>query len=385
MAPPPAPARAAPQPAATPTPRPVASVAPRSAASPAPPQAAQLPDDFDPFAELEPATGDTPGAADDATLEDLVGMPPAVSGNIDNLFGLTGQETGKGDPLDAFLSPRDEAGAVKRRESLPFLTSAGDDPGEIGPGLEDHTPELQGAYKPPPVRSKLPTDAARPVRAQPQPAPQRIEPPISATSDASTDTLWEAFCEGAHLHSSTRQNLTPDLMRLLGATLRNAVDGAVALNAVRTTAKQELLVPVTVIRTRNNNPLKFAPDPTAALAAVVQPPMRGFMAGPEAMQDLMADLLGHAVGTMAGIRAAIEGMLARFEPAQLEKQLSSGGLLHTLVPMNRRARLWELYLEHYERIGEAAREDFQGLFGKAFVKAYEEQANRVAAARRNPD
>ena len=103
------------------------------------------------------------------------------------------------------------------------------------------------------------------------------------------------------------------------------------------------------------------------------------------MSDLMADLMGHAVGTMAGTRAAIQGMLARFEPGQLEKQLARGGVLNALVPMNRRARLWELYLEHFERISESAREDFQSLFGKAFVRAYEEQADRVSTARRNVD
>jgi predicted component of type VI protein secretion system len=42
-----------------------------------------------------------------------------------------------------------------------------------------------------------------------------------------------------------------------------------------------------------------------------------------------------------------------------------------------------LYLQHYERLSEAAREDFQELFGRAFVKAYEEQADRIAAARKS--
>ena len=66
----------------------------------------------------------------------------------------------------------------------------------------------------------------------------------------------------------------------------------------------------------------------------------------------------------------------------MEAQLAQGGMLDKLVPGNRRARLWELYVQHHGRISEAAREDFAELFGKAFVKAYEEHADRVAAARR---
>ena len=76
-------------------------------------------------------------------------------------------------------------------------------------------------------------------------------------------------------------------------------------------------------------------------------------------------------------------MLRRFEPARLEAELAEGGVLDKLMPGNRRARLWELYLQHFSRISESAREDFDDLFGRAFAKAYEEQADRVAAARRN--
>ena len=141
-------------------------------------------------------------------------------------------------------------------------------------------------------------------------------------------------------------------------------------------------MPVTTIRARDNNPLKFAPDTSAALAQLLQPPLRGFMSAPEAMQDAMTDLLGHTVGTLEGMRAAMQGMLDRFEPAQLEARLGAGGVLDKLMPGNRRAQLWALYLQHYGRISEGAREDFDDLFGKAFVKAYEEHVERIAAARR---
>jgi type VI secretion system FHA domain protein len=196
------------------------------------------------------------------------------------------------------------------------------------------------------------------------------------------DTLWAAFCEGAQLRLA--QRLTPELMRLLGATLRQAIEGTVQLSAARATIKQELRVPVTALHTRDNNPLKFAPDAASALATLLQPPMPGFMDGPEAVRDAMADLLGHAVGTLAGMRAAMEGLLQCFEPTQLEQNLCDGGVLDALLPNHRRARLWELYLQHHERISAGAREDFHEWFGKAFNEAYEEQAERIAAARRTP-
>ena len=57
--------------------------------------------------------------------------------------------------------------------------------------------------------------------------------------------------------------------------------------------------------------------------------------------------------------------------------------------MNRKAKLWELYLQHYESIRDEAQEDFHTLFGRAFLAAYEQQLERLrrekpAAPKRAP-
>jgi FHA domain-containing protein len=146
---------------------------------------------------------------------------------------------------------------------------------------------------------------------------------------------------------------------------------------VRAATKHELRAQVTVIQSRNNNPLKFSPDPQAALEQLLQPPVRGFLPGPAAMADAMHDLVGHAIGTMAGTRAALEGVLARFRPEALEAKLVGRSVLDSVLPINRKAKLWELYLQHFEAIREEAQEDFHTLFGKAFLAAYEEQLQRL--------
>ena len=166
-------------------------------------------------------------------------------------------------------------------------------------------------------------------------------------------------------------------MRTVGRVLRGAVDGALQLMAVRASTKHEMRAAVTQIQARSNNPLKFAPNANVGLEQLVQPPQRGFLDGPAAMQDAMHDLVGHSIGTVTGMRAAIEGMLDRFDPAALEKQLTGGSVLDSLLPMNRKARLWELYVQHHRSIHEEAQEDFHTLFGKAFTAAYEEQIERL--------
>lgn len=356
-----------------------------SAATPAPassaPAAPRLPDDFDPFAELSESAPSPPApSAREVPLQAMLG-PGAVGPGIDTVFGLDGARPGQPDALAVFLSAGAKDAAPSGTDPFAFLIGSDASPRDpVGPAAADDTPDLQAAYRPPPVRHAAPPPQPEPLTV---PAPL-LEAPRAAPSH-DVDALWDAFCDGAQLAPSSRPRPTPELMRLLGGTLRCAVEGTMQLSAIRATVKQELHVPVTMIKAKGNNPLKFAPDATAALTQLLQQtPMRGFMAAPEAMHDAMTDLLGHAVGTMEGTRAALQGMLRRFEPAQLETQLAADGLLDKLMPGNRRGRLWELYLQHYGRISEGAREDFDELFGKAFVKAYEEHADRVAAQRRAP-
>jgi FHA domain-containing protein len=368
---------------------PNAAASPRAAA-PIPrqvpsPRAATLPNDFDPFAD--PAEGDTtPSQSLDplrkpafdvakagahSTTDLLAGLGGSATGSIDELFGLSANDKALGAGFDPFAAAAPSASPVAEPNHVPDLASA------------YRPPEVRQAWAPSPpsvvapVPVPVPTATPRAAPKAPSPADSPSALPDSTLSTTDADLL-SAFCQGAGVALPGTQHLTPELMQLIGTTLRHAVDGTVQLIGVRTTAKQALRAQVTTIQSKHNNPLKFAPDAATALKQLLGPPVRGFMAAPDAMQDAMVDLLGHAVGTMAGTQAALQSMLQRFEPQQLEQQLSDGGLLSRLVPAARQAKLWELYLQHHQRISESAREDFHEVFGKAFVQAYEAEADRVA-------
>jgi FHA domain-containing protein len=232
-----------------------------------------------------------------------------------------------------------------------------------------------------------PVIATEPTPPQQRPTPQNPTPQSAAPNSTQanhSEVLWNAFCEGAGISIHLPQGLNPELMHMLGQILNQSIGGTLKLVAMRTAAKQELRAQVTTIQSRNNNPLKFSPNAAAAIEQLLQPPARGFMVGPAAVADAMDDLLGHANGTMGGMRAALAGALQRFEPKRLESKLTHQSMLDTLLPMNRRAKLWELYLEHFQRIQNEAEEDFHELFGKAFLKAYDEQINRLHNERSTP-
>lgn len=199
------------------------------------------------------------------------------------------------------------------------------------------------------------------------------------------EALWAAFCDGAGIEHDPAAPPTLARMRLLGEVLRQSVEGTLKLVTVRTLAREELRAPVSTLQSRQSNPLKTSPDAATALAQLVQPPARGVMAGPQAVEDVMDDLLGHAIGTMAGMRAAAAGVLSRFEPDLLEAQLGQGGVIDNLLPGTRRARLWEMYLAHFERLQSDAESQFHELFDTAFIRAYEDELDRIDRARHPED
>ncbi len=172
--------------------------------------------------------------------------------------------------------------------------------------------------------------------------------------------------------------LSPELMKRLGELLRIATQGAIDLLQARATIKRELKAEVTMIVSRDNNPLKFSPDALTAMSHLLGPQtVRGFMPPEPAMRDVFHDLLAHQVAFIAGMRAAMEGLIARFDPAQLEARITRKTVIDSMLPMARRARLWELFNDLYAEISREAEDDFETLFGREFLRAYEDQISRL--------
>jgi type VI secretion system FHA domain protein len=202
----------------------------------------------------------------------------------------------------------------------------------------------------------------------------------SSDSPPGSDTLWRGFQDGVGIDLPLPNGPSRELLSAVGAMLRIAVNGIHRLLAMRTVAKSEMHADLTMIQVRGNNPLKFSPEASIALKMLLQPPMKGFLSGPAALRDAVIDLQSHQVGVMAGMRAALGAVLDRFDPVQLETQLTSRTFIDTVMPSHRRAKLWELYVEHFRALKDEAQEDFGRLFGEAFREAYDAQVQSLEAA-----
>jgi FHA domain-containing protein len=212
-------------------------------------------------------------------------------------------------------------------------------------------------------------------------APPKLRP--DDTDEPASDGLVRAFMEGAGVASLDVPDATDEaFMRRVGAMLRASIDGTVDLISARASTKREVRADVTMIVSRGNNPIKFAPDGEAAAMQLLGTPFPGFMPPVDSMQDAFDDLRAHQIGVIAGSRAAFAAVLQRFDPASLEEKLGAGGVLGSLMPKARKAKLWSLYTELFREILKQAEDDYGTLFSEQFRRAYEDEVERVRGEKR---
>src|SRR5437870_5508101 len=145
----------------------------------------------------------------------------------------------------------------------------------------------------------------------------------------------------------------------------------------------ELFTPYAPPAAKPEAPVKPAPEiprpvPQPGAPPAPAPPLQKVAGAPTGPRDealLKAFLQG--AGILAGMRAALEEVLARFGPRELDKRLSAQSMLDDLLPMNRKAKLWDLFIERHAALTAEAREDFNAAFGKAFRRAYEAQVKQL--------
>jgi type VI secretion system FHA domain protein len=252
----------------------------------------------------------------------------------------------------------------------PVLSWAGDPAAAPGEGIRSFalsTPEATAAR---PAATASPAEPASP--ATPAPAAPPAVAPAPASGTATHDELLRALLAGAGLRDvGIPGGLTPQLMNQLGSLLHEATRGLIDLLAARANAKRQARADMTMIVSKDNNPLKFSPNVETALAQLLVPRGRGFMPPLRAVGDAYEDLRLHQQGFMAGMRSALALILTRFDPNELEKRLSDNSMVNSILPTTRKAKLWDMFGQLYGDISKEAESDFHALFGEEFLRAYQ--------------
>lgn len=311
-------------------------------------------------------------------------LPPQRGEDPLAIFGGGGNRPARGGVFDdllrsSVLQPR----AVGAPQQVPAPPRPPTVPPEK-PGVVAPPPEKARAPAPPPPKvapvAKAESAPARQPAAPAPATPDRARKEAAPERAVASDEMVVALYKGLGMAVPSPAERSPQRVQLIGELLRESLAGTLGLLAARTIAKRELGAGATMLQTRGNNPLKFSPNVDAALTHLLGPPLRGFIGPRDAVHDAFGDLRAHQVAVLAGMRAALEAVLERFDPVALEARLAPKGMWDHLLPVNRRAKLWEQFGEQYAEILREVEDDFDSLFGKAFLQAYEAQLAELARA-----
>ena len=360
-----------------------------SAIGAASPSAGAIPADWDPF-----ATASDEQLRSASATATVVSQPAASTnpGLPDGLFASTAasQHGPLFDWEPATVAPAAQSTPGAVVAPAPRSAPGGDRSAPIGSVLSwtstggesfltIDTPARPGAASPRAQPAAPPVSAAGTASPRPDHLPTSTSSPAAAGMEA----IERAWREGLAAEGLPPEALkvTPALMALVARLLREATGGTIDLLAARAAFKREIRAEMTMIAVRENNPLKFSASVDIALSHLLGSPERGFVAGERAMREAYEDLRAHQFATLAGMRAALEGIFSRFDPAALESRLAQRSVVDSLLPAKRKARMWELFNEMYKQLAAEASDDFHELFGKAFLEAYDQHIEQLSRER----
>ena len=225
----------------------------------------------------------------------------------------------------------------------------------------------------PPAIPAVTPSITSPAAAQPAATPVATVPSGTAAPAA----LLAAFLDGAGVSQLDLSAQEPEAaMRALGELFRAFASGTRDVLMSRAEIKHEMRVEQTMIRSRDNNALKFSVSPEEALIALLQPSRPGYKAPLDAVKEAFNDIRSHEMAVMAGLQTALIALLKRFDPVGLEARLQRG-MLDGIMPGSRKARFWELFCATYKEIAHEAEDDFHSIFGREFARAYDAQVRKL--------
>ncbi|MDQ7997113.1 MAG: type VI secretion system-associated FHA domain protein TagH [Luteibacter sp.] len=237
------------------------------------------------------------------------------------------------------------------------------DPPRVAPVLPEHWDRTRSLFQMPPDVATADATPEAPMAAAPA---EPASPPVGArpARDPNTDPV-----PSVPAPTPTPPSPTTGIEPLFALVL----DGVMDVLRARAELKNGFRLPATLIQRRENNPLKFAPTGTEALARVLAAPNEAFLSGEAAIVDAMDDIREHQVALLAGVRAAFDDLIAQFDPARFEEgdtRRSRFGFAPASGP-------WERYRAHFQKLATDPEERFRRLFGDEFARAYEDQLVRA--------
>jgi len=222
------------------------------------------------------------------------------------------------------------------------------------------------------------TNPAAMSRAAEKPAPEPRAGRRSTDVVVEPSNGVEAFCRGAGIDPASIPLETQHaLMQLAGQMTREVVLGLMDVLKGRADQKNRLRLSQTGIQPADNNPLKFSASVDEALVKLFDGHNNSRYLGPvDAIRDSFADLRAHQQSLSVAIQAAIDEVMNRIEPGELQEKFDRGLKRGALLGAANKMKYWDLYTEFYHVLNQRNEQNLPTLFAEELARTYAEKAQQ---------
>jgi type VI secretion system protein len=202
------------------------------------------------------------------------------------------------------------------------------------------------------------------------------ERPRRATESSSVESSsgMEAFCRGAGIDPASlpgdAQNV---LLTLAGQMLRESVLGLMDGLKGRSDLKNRLRLSQTTIQPGENNPLKFSASVDEAVLKLLDPHSTRYLGPIEAIRESFADIRTHQTALVGAIQAAVDELMNRIEPGELQERFDRGLKRGPLLGATNKMKYWDLYTEFYQVLNQRSEQGLPTLFSEELARTYAEK------------
>ncbi len=309
------------------------------------------------------------GRAPSAGGEDVwSGVGEAAEPDDRNAYRVAAPQEPPPDFLDfaSFIAPADAAPAAAS-EADDWLSPAPPAPAPAAPPPSPPQPRRPAVVTQPPAREV--SAAPRHPTAPPMPA----VPPADAGGSNGTEIL-RRIARAAGIPEQTIAGRDPDaLAEEIGLALRLTAQNLQLLLTSRAESKTLMRSSSrTMIRSTQNNPLKFTGAVEEALTILLGPPTRQYLDLRTTIEESFRDLKTHQLLTYGAMQGALDALFDELAPDQIDRSVAQERGLGALV-VPRKAKLWDTYVERWR--AKTRRSD--GRLFEAFIALFAEAYDRL--------
>jgi len=210
-------------------------------------------------------------------------------------------------------------------------------------------------------------------------ATARAEPEANARPIQGTRELEagvEAFCRGIGIDPATLPTeAQAAMLTLAGQMLREVVLSLMDSLQSRSDLKNRLRLNQTTIQPSDNNPLKFSASVDEAVRKLLDGHNARYLGPIEAIRDTFNDLKTHQAALNVAMQSAVDTLLERLEPADLQERFDRGLKRGSLLGATNKLKYWDLYAEFFQVLNQRDDAGLPSVFSDEFARAYAEYAD----------